>query len=79
MFSEKQAIAYMELASVLILFSATRQQDNEIKKINWAIPEKIQTGRLRILNLQGHQRSSMWDFQALIKNKVEFPRVTKKK
>ena len=32
MFSEKQAIAYMELVSLLNLFSPTRQQDNEIEK-----------------------------------------------
>ena len=51
--------------------------------IKWAIPEKKQTweggGGLRIWNFQGYQRNSMWNFQELIKNKVEFPRVTKKK
>ena len=36
-------------------------------------------GRLRIWNFQGHQRNSMWDLRLLIKNKVEFARVTKKK
>ena len=53
----------------------------------WAIPEKTQTGGggggggggLRIWNFQWYQRNSMWNFQGLIKNKVEFPRVTKKK
>ena len=34
---------------------------------------------MKIWNLQGYQRSSMWNFQGLIKNKVEFPRVTKKR
>ena len=47
--------------------------------LQWAIPEKIQTGGLRIWNFQVYQRNSMWDFQGLIKNEVEFPRVTKKR
>ena len=48
--------------------------------IHWAVPEKIQTrGGFRIWNFQGCQRNSMWNFQRLIKNEVEFPRVTKKK
>ena len=53
----------------------------EDTRSNWAIryPEKIQTGGLRIWNFQGYQRNSMWNFQGLIKNEVEFPRVTKKK
>ena len=33
---------------------------------------------LKIWNFQGCQ-NSMWNFQGLIKNEVEFPRVTKKK
>ena len=28
---------------------------------------------------QGYQRNSMWNFDGLIKNEVEFPRVTTKK
>ena len=55
------------------------QLDQEINFVKWAIPEKIQTGGLRIWNFQGHQRNSMRNFQGLIKNEVEFPRVTKKK
>ena len=42
------------------------------------IPEKIQTGGLRIWNFQGYQRNSMRNFQGLIKNEVEFPKVTNK-
>ena len=38
--------------------------------------QKKQTGRG---NFQGYQRNSMWNFQGLTKNKVEFPRVTQKK
>ena len=34
---------------------------------------------LTIWNFQGYQRNSMWNFQELIKNEVEFTRVTKKK
>ena len=34
---------------------------------------------LKIWNFQGYQRNSMWNFQRLIKNEVEFPGVTKKK
>ena len=47
----------------------------------WAIPKKIQTGggRLRIWNFQGYQRNSMSNFHGLNKNKVEFPKVAKKK
>ena len=57
---------------------------------SWAVPEKIQQGwggggggrgvgrLLKIWNFQGCQ-NSMWNFQGLIKNEVEFPRVTKKK
>ena len=46
--------------------------------------KKIQTGGggeggLRIWNFLGYQRNSMWNFQELIKNELEFPRVTKKK
>ena len=43
-----------------------------------AIPEKIQTGRLRIWKFQRYQRNSMWNFQGLIENEVEFWSVTKK-
>ena len=46
---------------------------------HWAIPEKKQTGGLRIWNFQGYQNNSMWNFQGLIKNEVEFPGLTKKK
>ena len=46
------------------------------KSMEWAIPERIQT---RIWNFQRYQKNSMWNFQGLIKNKVEFPWVTKKK
>ena len=42
----------------------------------WAIPEKIQTGGLRIWNFQGYQRNSMWNFRGWPrKNYVEFPGV----
>ena len=34
---------------------------------------------LRIWDFQGYQRNSMWNFLELIKNEVEFRRVTKKK
>ena len=52
------------------------------------IPEKIQTrwgggggggGGLRIWKFQRFQINSVCNFQGLIKNKVEFPRVAKKK
>ena len=36
-------------------------------------------GGVRIWNFKGYQRNSMWNFQGLIKNVVEFPWVTKKK
>ena len=49
---------------------------------NWATPEKKQGVRggwgVRIWNFQGYQINSMWYVQGLNKNKVEFPRVTKK-
>ena len=32
-----------------------------------------------IWNFKGYKRNNMWNFQGLIKNKVEFPRVTMKK
>ena len=41
--------------------------------------KKSRQGGLRIWNFQGYQRKSMWNFQGLIKNKVKFPRMTKKK
>ena len=41
--------------------------------------QKSKQGGLKIWNLQGYQRSGMWNFQGLIKSKVGFPRVTKKK
>ena len=47
--------------------------------LHWAIPEKIQTGRLRIWNFHGYQRNSMSSFQGLTKNELEYPRVTKEK
>ena len=31
------------------------------------------------MEFPGDQRNSMWNFQGLIKNEVEFPKVTKKK
>ena len=34
---------------------------------------------LRIWDFQGYQRNNMWNFLELIKNEVEFRRVTKKK
>ena len=47
---------------------------------HWAIPEKKQTGRLRIWNFQGCQRNSMWNFQGLLsKTKWNFQGMTKKK
>ena len=48
-----------------------------IERLNWAIPEKKQTGGLRIWNFEEHQRNSMWNVK--IKNEVEFPDLTKKK
>ena len=50
-------------------------------RCNSAIPEKIQTGGFMIWNFQGYQRNNMQNFRMglIIKNKVEFPRVTKKK
>ena len=46
--------------------------------MKWAIPEKIQTG-FEDMEFPGvYQRNSMWNFLGLIKNEVEFPRVTKK-
>ena len=47
--------------------------------LHWAIPEKIETGRLRIWNFHGYQRNSMSSFQGLTKNELEYPRVTKEK
>ena len=47
--------------------------------MQWAIPGKIQTGGLWIWNFQGYQRNSMSNFQGLVKNEAEFPRVTRKK
>ena len=44
----------------------------------WDIPGKNQTGGLRIWNFQGYQRNSMWNFQVLIKDKVESPSLKKK-
>ena len=41
-------------------------------------PRKNPNKGLRIWNFEGYQRNSMWNFQELIKNEVEFPRVTKK-
>ena len=53
------------------------------QKFNKKMNEKKETRSiwvLRIWNFQGYQRNSMWGFQGLFKNKVEFPsRVTKKK
>ena len=46
----------------------------------WAIPEKKKRTRgLKIWNFKGYQRNSMGNYQGLIKNEVEFPRVAKKK
>ena len=46
---------------------------------DWTVPEKIQTGgRVRIYNFQEYSRNYMQNFQGLIKNKVKFPRETKK-
>ena len=48
----------------------------------WAIPEKNKQG-VKDMEFPGggvdYQKNSMWNFQGLIKNEVEFPRVTKKK
>ena len=53
------------------------------KSFNRVLPmglfqKKIRTGGLRICNFQGYERNSMWNFQGLIKNEVEFQRVGKK-
>ena len=45
--------------------------------LEWAIPEKA--GGLRICSFQGCWKNSKWNFQGLIKKKVEFPVVIKKK
>ena len=47
--------------------------------VQWAIPEKKQALGEGVWNFLGYQKKSMWNFQKLIKNKLEFPRVTKKK
>ena len=57
--------------TIIIMNSTTRSQSN------WAIPEKnkLTGGGLKIWTFQGSQRHSMWNlwnFQELIKNKVEF-------
>ena len=43
--------------------------------MEWANAEQTQTGGLRTWNFQEHQRNCKWNFQGLIKNEVEFPRV----
>ena len=46
----------------------------------WAIPETVQTGRVQDMEFPGVSKNSIWNFQGLIKNDVEFPaRLTKKK
>ena len=45
----------------------------------WAIPEKKLRGDFEDMEFPGYQRNNMWNFQGLIKNEVEFPKVTKKK
>ena len=45
---------------------------------SWATPEKKQTVGAGIWNFLGYQKRSIWNFQDLIKNKLEFPKVTKK-
>ena len=45
---------------------------------SWATPEKKQTVGAGIWNFLGYQKRSIWYFQDLIKNKLEFPKVTKK-
>ena len=67
------------LPNLTILSVSKRLQLLLTVSSEWTIPEKIQTGGLRIWNFQGYQRNSMWNFQGLIKNEVEFQRVTKKK
>ena len=46
---------------------------------NGLFQERSKQGGLRIWNFHGYKRSSMWNFQGLIENEVEFPRVTKEK
>ena len=46
---------------------------------NWAIPEKSQTGGVEVWNFQEYQGNSMQNFEGLIKNEVDFPRMTKEK
>ena len=36
-------------------------------------------GELRIWNFQRYQRNSMWNFQGLIKNKMEYPKCDQEK
>ena len=52
--------------------------------MHWAIPEKIQIGEgsclgLRLRNVQGYWRSSIWKFKQPLKKEMEFPEVIKKK
>ena len=42
---------------------------------NGLIQKKSKQGGLRIWNFQGYQKNSMCNFQGLIKNEVEFPRI----
>ena len=41
--------------------------------MEWANPEKIQTGGVEDMELPGVSKNSMCNFQGLIKNEVEFP------
>ena len=47
--------------------------------VQWATPEKKTNSERRDMEFPGVSKKSMWNFQELIKNKKEFPRVTKKK
>ena len=42
--------------------------------MEWANPEKIQAGGLRIWDLQRYQGSNLWNFQGSFFLALEFPR-----
>ena len=45
---------------------------------NSKLQKRTKHAGLRIWNFEGYQRNRLWNFQGLIKNEVEFQRVTKK-
>ena len=79
---------YCDFSHVCLRFKKTRNkgdlklcflnQESDDGTMGYSRKKNKQRG-LRIWNFQEYQRNSMWNFQRLIKNKVEFPRVTNKK